>query len=58
MQIAQGAPGAMVPVALGPGRSPIVAGASGGNGTSMVMIFSSRPSVSKTWMRRLSRSAT
>src|SRR5260370_21485258 len=56
MQMAQGAPGAMVPV-VAVGLLPMAGGALGSTGTSMVNWRRNFPSVSKTWMRRLAPAA-
>src|SRR6266581_1239090 len=52
MQMAQGAPGDMVPV-VAVGLLPMAGRALGSTGTSMVNWRRNFPSVSKTWMRRL-----
>ena len=58
MQMAHGEPGicCVAPPVAGR-RLPVATGAFGGAGTSIVMIFSTLPDVSVTWMRRLLRSA-
>src|SRR5260370_35292930 len=57
MQMAQGAPGDMVPV-VEMGLLPIAGRASAGAGTSIVNWRRNFPFESKTWMRRLPLSAT
>src|SRR2546423_15334362 len=55
MQMAQGAPGDMVPV-VAVGLLPMAGRALGSTGTSMANWRTNFPSVSKTWMRRVARS--
>ena len=55
--LAAGAVAAVLAGCDGKAPGPIANGAFAGGGTSIVMIFSTLPDVSVTWMRRLLRSA-